>query len=74
MTHRSDNSLGLFVLAGVGAGALTGVLLGLLAIRRPRTEAADEIRASVGDLKRCAERILSDLSRAGLGTSKPPER
>lgn len=81
MTQKSD-SIGTFVLVGVGAGALTGVLLGLLATRRPQAEAADARRDTVGDLKRRAEQILADLARARLGadletplgTSGPSER
>ncbi len=74
MTYKSDNGLGPFVLAGIGAGALTGALLGFLATRRSRSGAVDEIRDSVGDLKRRAEQILSDLSRAGLEAPSPTDR
>lgn len=74
MSHRSNSSLGLFVLAGVGAGAFTGVLLGLLATRHPRGGAVGEMRDFAGDLKRRAERVLSDLSRAGPGAPHPPDR
>ena len=55
--------MGVFVLAGIGAGALTGVLLAALALRRPHAPAQDEINETVDDLKRRAERILTELSR-----------
>ena len=61
-----QNSIGLLVLAGIGAGALTGALLGLLAVRRPPSARRDEMTDTVDDLKRRAEQILSELSQ---GTS-----
>ena len=57
-------SLALLILAGIGAGALTGVLLGLLATRRPRAEAQAEMTETVDDLKRRAEQILTELSQS----------
>ena len=60
---RSEN-LGVLLLAGIGAGALTGVLFGLMATRRPRAQAHEEITETVDDLRRRAEQILSDLSHA----------
>ncbi len=62
------NSIGLLILAGVGVGALTGALLGLLASRPPRTQG--EIGETVDDLKRRAEQILAELSQTSLA---PPE-
>lgn len=64
MTDHSRPNFGVLVLAGVGAGALTGVLLGLLTVRRPRGPAEEEISETVDDLKRRAELILSELSRS----------
>lgn len=58
-----QSSIGLLILAGIGAGALTGALLGLLASRRPRAQARDEIGETVDDLKRRAEQILTELSQ-----------
>ncbi len=60
---RSDN-FGVLLLAGVGAGALTGVLLGLMATHRPRTQAQEEMIETVDDLRRRAEQILTELSHA----------
>lgn len=55
---------GMLILAGIGAGALTGVLLGLLALRRPQTQVQEEISETVDDLRRRAELILTELSRS----------
>ena len=60
---RPDN-LGVLLLAGVGAGALTGVLLGLMATRHPRAQAQEEMTETVGDLRRRAEQILTELAQA----------
>ena len=60
---RTEN-LGVLLLAGIGAGALTGILLGLMATRRPRAQAHEEITETVDDLRRRAEQILSELSHA----------
>ena len=57
------SNLGVLVLAGIGAGALTGVFIGLLALRRPHAQAEEEISETVDDLKRRAELILTELSR-----------
>jgi hypothetical protein len=54
----------MLVLAGIGAGALTGILLGLLALRRPQAQVQEEISETVEDLKRRAELILTELSRS----------
>ena len=62
------NSVALLILAGIGAGALTGVLLGLLATRQPRAQAQAEMTETVDDLKRRAEQILTELSQSA-GTS-----
>ena len=59
--HRRSN-LGLLILASVGAGALSGALLGLLLARRPQAHPKDEITETVDDLKRRAEKILDELS------------
>ena len=68
--HDQRNSLGLLILAGIGAGALTGALLGLLASRRPRAQARDEIGETVDDLKRRAEQILAELSQTQAASAK----
>jgi len=39
------------------------VLIGLLALRRPRGQSPEEISETVDDLKRRAEQILTELSR-----------
>jgi len=53
--------IGTFVAAGMGAGALTGLVIGLL-VRRP-PPAQEEISETVDDLKRRAEMILTELSK-----------
>lgn len=67
-----QHSIGLLILAGVGAGALTGALLGLLAARRPRAQAHDEIGETVDDLKRRAEQILTELSQTSAASPQMP--
>ncbi len=62
----------LLILAGIGAGALTGTLLGLLAVHRPRVEAHDEMTETVDDLKRRAEQILTELSQTYAVSSEMP--
>lgn len=62
----------LLILAGIGAGALTGILLGLLAVRRPRLEVRDEMTETVEDLKRRAEQILTELSQSYAASSEIP--
>lgn len=66
------SSIGLLILAGIGAGALTGALLGLLASRRPRAQARAEIGETVDDLKRRAEQILAELSQTPIASSEMP--
>ena len=61
---KHPTSVALLVLAGIGAGALTGVLFGLLATRRPRAQAQAEMTETVDDLKRRAEQILTELSHS----------
>ena len=68
----SRSNLGLLLLAGIGAGALTGTLFGLLALRRPRSATRDEISESVDDLKRRAEQILRELSQADPAVPDAP--
>ncbi len=60
MTNSTRPQLGLFVAAGAGAGALTGLIIGLLVHRPP--PAPEEISETVDDLKHRAERILFELS------------
>lgn len=60
----------LLILAGIGAGALTGTLLGLLAVRRPHEEAREEMTETVDDLKRRAEQILTELSQTYAASSE----
>ena len=52
----------MFVAAGMAAGALTGLVIGLL-VHRPPPSAPEEISETVDDLKRRAELILSELSK-----------
>lgn len=68
--RNPQHSIGLLILAGIGAGALTGALLGLMVSRRPRVRAHDEIGETVDDLKRRAEQILTELSQTHAA---PPE-
>jgi uncharacterized membrane-anchored protein YhcB (DUF1043 family) len=64
MTDQNLRSnFGVLLLVSVGAGALTGIAIGLLAVRRPQAQAQEEISETVDDLKRRAELILSELSR-----------
>ena len=65
---QNRNSLGLVLLAAVGAGALSGALLGLMIVRRPRVLSEVAITETVDDLKRRAEKILEELS---LSTHPP---
>ena len=62
MTNPARPHLGMFVAAGMSAGALTGLVIGLL-VRRPQPHAEEEISETVDDLKRRAELILSELSK-----------
>ena len=50
----------MFVAAGMSAGALTGLVIGLL-VRRPAPP--EQMSETVDDLKRRAELILSELSK-----------
>lgn len=70
--HDNHSSIGLLILAGIGAGALTGALLGLLASRRPHAQAHDEIGETVDDLKRRAEQILTELSQTHATSAALP--
>ena len=72
--HTSNHhiSIGLLILAGIGAGAVTGTLLGLLATRRPRAQAREEIGETVDDLKRRAEQILTELSQTYMASAETP--
>jgi len=64
--EQQHSHIGLLILAGIGAGALTGALLGLAVARRPRMLAHSEITETVDDLKRRAEEILTELSRSAV--------
>lgn len=70
--RNPQNSIGLLILAGVGAGALTGALFALLASRRLQTPTRDGIEESVDDLKRRAEQILTELSQTSAASSGTP--
>ncbi len=70
--RNQQSSIGLLIMAGVGAGALTGALLGLLAARRPRAPGRAEIGETVDDLKRRAEQILTELSQTRAAPSETP--
>jgi len=60
---QNRGSLGLVLLAAVGAGTLSGALLGLMIVRRPRLLSDVTITETVDDLKRRAEKILEELSQ-----------
>ena len=66
-------SLGLFALAGAAAGALAGMTVGLLALRRLNTQAPEEMSETVDELKRRAEMILTELSRSPAPASHPTQ-
>lgn len=68
--HDHHSNMGLLILAGIGAGAVTGTLLGLLAARRPPSAARDEMTETVDDLKHRAEQILTELSQVYAAASK----
>ncbi len=70
--QNQQNSIGLLILAGVGAGALTGAMLGLMVIRRPRVQVRDEISETVDDLKRRAEQILTELAQTSVAPTETP--
>jgi len=65
---QNRRSLGLVLLAAVGAGTLSGALLGLMMVRRPHALREVTITETVDDLKRRAEKILEELS---LSTHPP---
>ncbi len=60
MTSPERPNLAMFVAAGISAGALTGLVIGLL-VRRPVPP--EQMSETVDDLKRRAELILSELSK-----------
>ncbi len=68
MTNLLRPNLALFVTAGMGAGALTGLVIGLL-VRR--SAPAEPISETVDDLKRRAEMILSELSKDHVPPTDP---
>jgi len=61
-TQTPHPNIGLFVAVGMGAGALTGLVIGLI-VHRPPPSAQEEMSETVDDLKRRAELILSELSK-----------
>ena len=61
-TQASHPNIGLFVAVGMGAGALTGLIIGLL-VHRPPPSTQEEMSETVDDLKRRAELILTELSK-----------
>lgn len=67
--REPHNSIGILVLASVGAGALTGLLLGLMVTHRPRANAREEVGETVEDLKQRAEQILTELSQTAEAAS-----
>ncbi len=72
MTDRDHSHFWVLMLAGIGAGALTGAMLGLLAVRRPHSHTTTEMTDTVDDLKRRAEQILAELSQSYAATSEMP--
>jgi len=70
MTNQTPHpNIGLFVAVGMGAGALTGLVIGLI-VHRPPPSAQEEMSDSVDDLKRRAEMILSELSKGDVPNSQ----
>jgi len=63
MAGRAHNNLGLLVLAGVGAGTLLGVCVGLLLGRQAGHEAEAAMAETVEDLQAKAQ-VLSELSKS----------
>ena len=59
--------IGLLILAGVGAGTLSGALAGLILTGRTRGQAHGEMAETVDDLRRRAEQILGELSQNAVG-------
>ena len=59
----------LLLLAAIGAGALSGSIIGFLVVRRPRSLERDAMAETVDDLKRRAEKILDELSHSAASSS-----
>ncbi len=65
MDERSDRSVLVNVLAGVGLGALVGAAVALLFAPKTGNEMREDVRHTLDDLKSKAERVAGDLvSRA----------
>ncbi len=64
MADRAHNSLGLLVLAGIGAGTILGASVGLLLGRRAGRESEAAMQETVEDLQVKAQQVLSDLSQS----------
>ncbi len=61
---RAYNNLGLLVLAGVGAGTILGVCVGLLLGRQAGHDSEAAMAETVEDLQAKAQQVLSELSKS----------
>lgn len=64
MADRTHNNLGLLVLAGVGAGTILGVCVGLLLGRQAGHDSEAAMAETVEDLQAKAQQVLSELSKS----------
>lgn len=64
MTDRPHNNLGLLILAGVGAGTILGVCVGLLLGRHAGNASEAAMSETVEDLQAKAQQVLSELSQS----------
>jgi len=62
--NDEESSVLLNFLAGVGIGALVGAVTALLVAPKAGTEAREDIKVAVDDLRTRANRMVSDLSTA----------
>ena len=62
MDKHDNGTPALWVLAGIGAGVLTGVLLGSVLSKRFNAGAVDPVAESVEVLRDKAQRVLTELS------------
>ena len=62
MANERKSQAGILILAGIGAGVLTGAIIGLVLAKRRRGAGAETIAETVDDLRDRAERVLHELS------------